>query len=115
MGYKYVMYVHTRVAKKPENLKPDPTGDFDPLRVPDPKKTRTQKGKLDPTRTRNFGFGFFRVPDPKTRSLYNDNLMGGSRRETPIEIDLRDFRRRRQSRKSIIIIIINTIHTKFKK
>ena len=29
--------------------------------------------------------------------------MGGSRRETPIEIYLRDFRRRRQSRKSIIM------------
>ena len=29
--------------------------------------------------------------------------MGGSRRETPIEIYLRDFRRCRQSRKSIIM------------
>ena len=31
--------------------------------------------------------------------------MGRSRRETPIEIDLRDFRRRRQSHKSIVGVI----------
>ena len=39
--------------------------------------------------------------------------MGGSRRETPIEIDLRDFRRRRQSRKSIIIIrpVLSALYT----
>ena len=61
----------TRVVKKPENLKPDPTGDFDTLRVPDPKKPELKKLKPDPTRPRTFGFGLFRVADPKTRSLYN--------------------------------------------
>ena len=97
----------TRVPKKPEFLKPDPTRIFDPPRVPDPKKPEAKKAQPDPTRTRTSGFGFFRVLTRKTRifiifcELFN--LMGGSRRETPIEINLRDFRRRRQSRKSIIM------------
>ena len=87
------------MPKKPEFLKPDPTRTFDPPRVPDPKKPEPKKAQPDPTRARTSGFGFFRVLTRKTRR----NSMGGSRRETPIEIKLREFRWRRQSRKSIIM------------
>ena len=51
------------------------------------------------------------VPRPRTGVVWffnfqkktRINLIGGLRRKTPIEINLRDFRRRRQSHKSIIM------------
>ena len=38
-----ILVMYTRVAKKPEFLKPDPTRIFDPPRVPDPKKSESIK------------------------------------------------------------------------
>ena len=91
------MFVCSRVPKKPEFLKPDPTRIFEPTRVPDPKKPEPKEARPDPNP--NFGFRVFLGIDPKNPNF----LMGGSRRKTPIEIDLRDFRHRRQSHKSIIM------------
>ena len=91
----------TRVAKKPEFLKPDPTRIFDPPRVPDPKKPEPNKVQPDPTRPELRVSGFFRVLTRKTRI----NLIGGSRRETPIEINLRDFRHRGS------LILLYHLHT----
>ena len=52
----YIVCIPTRVVKKLETLKPDPTDHFGPHRGLDPKKPDPRKVKPDPTRPRTFGF-----------------------------------------------------------